>query len=259
MPEEDRPISMTDETVDCFNCGRANPEWAQVCRSCGVALRHGEARVVPAGRFPTDRNSLISLAAVIGTIVAALLLGLFVSGLNPTNPPVATEPSASASASASAGATPVATATPTEEPSVAATESATASVSVAPSASEPPAALPGTIVFGSELDGDRQIVEPVDTFTPGVAFAHSITSTEPFGAATLGEQIVRLNEDGSEGDQLVAADGNQLTVNPEATSAGFVAGDSANFVRDWGPGAYEMRVYVGETLIARGSFRLAEG
>lgn len=252
MPEEDRPISMTDETVDCFNCGRANPEWAQVCRSCGVALRHGEARVVPAGRFPTDRNSLISLAAVIGTIVAALLLGLFVSGLNPTDPPLATEPSASARA------TPVATATPTEEPSVAATESAAASVSVAPSASEAPA-LPGTIVFGSELDGDRQIVEPVDTFTPGMAFAHSITSTQPFGAATLGEQIVRLNEDGSEGDQLVAADGNQLTVNPEATSAGFVAGDSANFVRDWGPGAYEMRVYVGETLIARGSFRLAEG
>ncbi len=257
MPEEDRPISMTDETVDCFNCGRANPEWAQVCRSCGVALRHGEARVVPAGRFPTDRNSLISLAAVIGTIVAALLLGLFVSGLNPTNPPVATEPSASASANANASA--VATATPTEEPSVAATESAAASVSVAPSASEAPAALPGNIVFGSELDGDRQIVEPVDTFTPGMAFAHSITSTEPFGAETLGEQIVRLNEDGSEGDQLVAADGNQLPVNPEATSASFVAGDSANFVRDWGPGAYEMRVYVGETLIARGSFRLAEG
>jgi hypothetical protein len=133
-----------------------------------------------------------------------------------------------------------------------------ASVSVAPSASEAPD-LPGTIVFGSELDGDRQIVEPVDTFTPGMAFAHSITSTEPFGAETIGEQIVRLNEDGSEGDQLVAADGNQLTVNPEATSAGFVAGDSADFVRDWGPGAYEMRVYVGETLIARGSFRLAEG
>ncbi|CAN5256557.1 hypothetical protein BH24CHL10_BH24CHL10_08010 [soil metagenome] len=109
---------MTDETVDCFNCGRVNPEWAQVCRSCGVALRHGEARVVPAGRFPTDRNSLISLAAVIGTIVAALLLGLFVSGLNPTNPPVATEPSASPSASA----TPVPNAKPTEEPSVAATE-----------------------------------------------------------------------------------------------------------------------------------------
>ncbi len=227
MREEDRPISMTDETVDCFNCGRANPEWAQVCRSCGVALRHGEARVVPAGRFPTDRDSLISLAAVIGTIVAALLLGLFVSGLNPTDPPVAAEPSPTA----------VSPATPTEEPSATQTESpaasasAATSVSVAPSASEAPD-LPGTIVFGSELDGDRQIIEPVDTFTPGMTFAHSITSTEPFGAATIGEQIVRLNDDGTEGDQLVAADGNQLTVNPEATSAGFVAGDSGNFVRD---------------------------
>ncbi len=181
MPEEDRLISMTDETVDCFNCGRANPEWAQACRSCGVALRHGEARVVPAGRFPTDRDSLISLAAVIGTIVAALLLGLFVSGLNPTDPPVAAEPSPTA----------VSPATPTEEPSAAQTESpdasasvaasasAATSASVAPSASEAPD-LPGTIVFGSELDGDRQIIEPVDTFTPGMTFAHSITSTEPF-------------------------------------------------------------------------------
>ena len=44
-----------DETVDCFNCGRANPEWAQVCRSCGVALRHGEERVVPTGIPRMDR------------------------------------------------------------------------------------------------------------------------------------------------------------------------------------------------------------
>jgi len=246
MPEEDRPIPMTDETVDCFNCGRANPEWAQVCRSCGVALRHGEARVVPAGRFPTDRDSLISLGAVIGTIVAALLLGLFVSGLNPTGPLVAVETSP----------TPIATATPTEKPSIA--PSASASESVAPTAAPTPA-LPGTVVFGTELNGDRQVVDPVETFTPGMIFAHSITSTAPFGAATIGEQIVRLNDDGTEGDQLVAADGNQLTVNPESKTAGFVAGDAANFVRDWGRGAYEMRIYVGETLIARGSFRLAEG
>ncbi len=246
MPEEDRPIPMTDETVDCFNCGRANPEWAQVCRSCGVALRHGEARVAPAGRFPTDRDSLISLGAVIGTIVAALLLGLFVSGLNPTGPLVAVETSP----------TPIATATPTEKPSLA--PSASASESVEPTAVPTPA-LPGAVVFGTELNGDRQVVDPVETFTPGMLFAHSITSTAPFGRALIGEQIVRLNDDGTEGDQLVAADGNQLPVNPESKTAGFVAGDAANFVRDWGPGAYEMRIYVGETLIARGSFRLAEG
>ena len=245
MPQEDPPDPMTEETVDCFNCGRANPEWAQVCRSCGVALRHGETRVVPTGRFPADRDSLISIAAVVGTIIGALLLGLFVSGLNPIDPSVgATEPTPTATA----------TATPTVAPSVAA--SASESVEPTPAPTPP---LPGTVVFGSELNAERQIVEPVETFTPGTVFAHSITTTEPFGAANIGEQIVRLNEDGTEGDELVAAAGNQLGVNPEGTTAGFVAGDAAGFVADWGPGIYEMRIYVGETLIARGQFRLAEG
>jgi hypothetical protein len=92
-----------------------------------------------------------------------------------------------------------------------------------------------------------------------MTFAHSIATTEPFGAATIGEGVVRLNDDGSEGEQIVDPAGNQLGVNPEGTTAGFVAGDAANFVRDWGPGLYEMRIYVGETLIARGQFRLAEG
>ena len=59
--------------------GRANPEWAQVCRSCGVALRQGEARIAPTGRFPTDQASLISIGAVIGTILLAVLLGLGLS------------------------------------------------------------------------------------------------------------------------------------------------------------------------------------
>jgi hypothetical protein len=234
---------MTDETVDCFNCGRANPEWAQVCRSCGVALRHGESRIVPTGRFPTDRDSAISIAAVIGTIIGALLLGLFVSSLNPTEPEVG-EATPSPSPSVIVSAT----------PSVA----ASASESVAPTPTPTPA-LPGTVVFGTELDANNQVVEPVETFTPGMVFAHSISTTAPFGAATIGEEIVRVNEDGTAGDQLVAPGGNQLSVNPEATTAGFVATDAANFVRDWGAGTYEMRVYVGETLIARGQFRLAEG
>jgi hypothetical protein len=237
---------MTDETVDCFNCGRANPEWAQVCRSCGVALRHGEARIVPSGRYPTDRDSLISLLAVIGTILGALLLGLFVSNLNPIDSPTV---------GAGPSPTPTATATPTEAASVAPSASASAAA-VAPS---PTPALPGTVVFGTELDADKQVVEPIDTFTPGMVFAHSISTTEPFGAATIGEQVVRINEDGSAGDEIVAAAGNQLSVDPAATTAGFAAGDAANFVRDWGAGLYEMRIYVGETLIASGQFRLAEG
>ncbi len=233
---------MTDETIDCFNCGRANPEWAQVCRSCGVALRHGQERIVPSGRLPTDQDSIISIAAVIGTILLAVVLGLFVSNLNPTDPTVGLD----------ASPTPSPTATP--EP----TPTASASVSVAPSVSAAPA-LPGAVVFGTTLDANNQVVDPVETFTPGMVFAHSITNNAPFGAAFLGEQVLRINEDGTDGDTLVAAPQNQLSVDPAAASAGFVAGNSANFVSSWGPGLYEMRVFVGETLIARGQFRLAEG
>ena len=239
---------MTDETVDCFNCGRANPEWAQVCRSCGVALRHGEERIVPSGRYPTDRDSLISIVAVIGTIALAVVLGLFGSNLNPTEPGVSGGdlPTPSPTQSASP--------TPTEEPSVAPSVAA----SVAPSVSTAPE-LTGTVVFGTTLDGNNQVTDPTETFTPGMTFAHSITNSAPFGVPTLGEQVLRINDDGSDGDTIVDAPQNQLNVDPAASSAGFVAGDAANFIRSWGPGLYEMRVFIGETLIARGQFRLAEG
>lgn len=235
---------MTDETVDCFNCGRANPEWAQVCRSCGVALRHGQERIVAAGRVPTDQDSIISIVAVIGTIALAVLLGLFVSNLNPTEPTVGGDTSPS----------PTASEPPAEEPSVA----ASASASVAPSVSASPA-LPGSLVFGTSLDANRQVVDPTETFTPGMTFAHSIAHNAPFGTASLGEQVLRINEDGTDGDTLVDATQNQLAVDPAASSAGFVAGDAATFIRSWGPGLYEMRVFIGDVLIARGQFRLAEG
>lgn len=234
---------MTGEIIECFNCGRDNPEWAQVCRSCGVALRHGEARIVPAGRLPTDRDSLISIGAVLGTILAALVIGLFVSGLNPTEPTVGF-----ATPTPSATPTPVVTATP-EPTEVIATEAPTPT----------PVPLPATVVFGSELGANRQVINPVETFTPGTVFAHSISSTQPFGAPLIGEEVVRLNEDGTDGDTIVNRAQNQLGVDPAATVAGFVAGDAANFVRDWGPGQYVMRIYVGDTLIAEGTFRLAEG
>ena len=240
---------MTDETVDCFNCGRANPEWAQVCRSCGVVLRHGEARIAPAGRFPTDRDSLVSMAAVVGTIVVAVLLGLFISNLNPTEPTVGEQPS------------PTATPSPDPEPEpppasgpVASTDAPAASPSATP-------ALPASIVFGTELNADNQVVEPVETFTPGMTFAHSITSTEPFGADVIGEEVVRVLDDGTT-EVVVSHTGenpNVLNVNPEATSVGFVGPDASVFIRSWGPGLYQMRVYIGETVIARKAFRLAEG
>lgn len=234
---------MTDEIVDCFNCGSSNPEWAQVCRSCGVVLRHGEARVMPTGRVPTDRDSLVSIGAVVGTILLALLVGLFVSNLNPTDPSVG-------QASPSPSTTPEPTIEPTVEPAATGTPVPT------PIATP---ALPGAVVFGTQLDGNRQVVDPVETFTPGMTFAHSIINATPFGVPTIGEQVVRLNDDGTEGEEVVAFAGNQLRVDPASTTAGYVGPDASAFLQSWGPGLYEMRIYVGETLISRGQFRLAEG
>lgn len=233
---------MTDETVECFNCGRANPEWAQVCRSCGVALRHGQVRVVPTGRVPTDRDSLISIGAVLGTILAALIIGLFVSGLNPTEPTVGfatPSPSPTLEPTAVPSETPIPTEAPTPVPT--------------------PVPLLATVTFGTELGANRQVVNPVETFTPGMTFAHSISSSEPFGVSTIGEEVTRLNEDGTDGDTIVNPAQNQLPVDPAATVVGFVAGDAANFVRDWGPGQYVFRIFAGDTLIAEGTFRLADG
>lgn len=232
---------MTGDTVECFNCGRPNPSWAQVCRSCGVPLRHGVTSTVPAGRFPTDRDSLISMGAVIATIIVAVIVGLIAANLNPTDPTVGIGPSPTPSP------TPVPTPSSTPAPSVLPTETPV-----------PTPALPGTLAFGSGLDANRQATGVTDTFTPGTTFAHSITMSQPFGVGQIGEQVVRVLDDGTE-QEVVAAAGNQLLVDPTSTVAGYVAGDAANFVRDWGPGTYEMRVYRGNELIARGSFRLAEG
>jgi hypothetical protein len=236
---------MTGETVECFNCGRPNPEWAQVCRSCGVPLRHGVASSVPEGRLPTDPTSLISIGAVIATIVGAIVLGLFVANLNPTDP-------------SQIGVRPSATSSPTVNP--------VPSVSVAPSVSAPPASatpvatptLVGSIAFGTGIDGSGQITGATDTFTPGVYFAHVITMTEAFGVAAVGEQVVKVAEDGTE-TEVVAAAGNSLHVDPASTSGGIVCCLARELINELGPGNFILRVYRGDELIAEGAFVFAEG
>jgi hypothetical protein len=234
---------MTDATVECFNCGRPNPEWAQVCRTCGVPLRHGAARTAPSGRVPTDRDSLTSIGAVVGTILAAVLIGFVLSNLNPTSPTVGF-----------ATPTPIPTEEPTPEPSAPATPAGTPVVTPAPTP-----ALPGTVTFGTGIDAERNVTGATDTFTPGTTFAHAIAMSEPFGVAEVGEGVVRLNEDGTDNEVVVDYHNNTLGVDPTASKAGFTCCDAAGFVRDWGAGLYEMRVYRGDELIARGQFRLAEG
>ena len=232
---------MTDETVDCFNCGRANPEWAQVCRSCGVALRHGEARVTPTGPFPTDQSSLVSLAAVIGTILAAVLIGLFVAGLNPTGPTVGqTSPTPVPTQSAELTPEPTVEPVPSDTPS--------------PTPVATPA-LPATMAFGTELDDNRQVVTPVDTFLPGAAFAYSVTMPGGFGADAIENEIIKLSGE----SETVVLPRQSVGVSPEAETFGYVVGTAGDFLGQWGPGEFEWRVYAGGELIARGPFRFAEG
>ncbi len=236
---------MTDESVDCFNCGRSNPEWAQVCRSCGVPLRHGADVVAPTGRFPTDRGSLTSIGAVIGTILLAVLLGIFLSTLNPVDPTVGQNvvtptPSATAEPSASASETPIPTETPVPTPT----------------ATPGPA---GTVTFGEGLDGNDQVVTPVETFTPGMTFAHSISVPQPFGVSAIGEQVLRIDEASGAEEEVDRAFDNQLSVAPDATSVGFEIPASNLFAAYELPGLYEIRVFAGDTLIAVGRFRLSEG
>ena len=228
---------MTEETVDCFNCGRANPEWAQVCRSCGVALRHGEARIVPAGPFPTDQTSLISIGAVVGTILAAVLIGLFVSGLNTTDPTVGQ-------------------ATPTPSPSVEPSLEPSVEPSVEPSIEPTPVPTPelrGTLAFGTGLDNAGAVTGATDTFTPGVNFAYALTIPGGLGATPMRNEISRTS------DPAEVVQDDELTIDPADELIGYNLGSAAGFVQDWGPGEYIWRVYLGDELVAEAPFRLSEG
>lgn len=232
---------MTDETIDCFNCGRANPEWAQVCRSCGVALRHGVEPVAPGTRFPTDRDSLVSIGAVIGTILLAVLLGYFLSNLGRDD-----SPSVAADPSPSVEPRPSRTAAPTEEPPA---------PTVTASPSPTPVPLPGTLTFGTALADNLEISEPADTFTPGMNFGYSVTMPDGFGAEAIQNEVVRIQE----GERPVVLPKEAVGVAPDATTFGYVLGPADTFIDAWGAGQYEWRVFIGDELVARGRFRLAEG
>ena len=153
---------MTGESVECFNCGRPNPAWAQVCRSCGVPLVAARGDGAPSGPFPTDQASLVSMGAAVAAILVAVLFGVIFSNLNPTNPTVGfATPVPSPSGSFVIG------------PSFSPGPSAPVAATTTP---VPTPALPGTITFGTVLDGaTRTVSQPTDQFTPQAgAFAHSI-------------------------------------------------------------------------------------
>jgi hypothetical protein len=235
---------MTGDTVECYNCGRANPAWAQVCRSCGVPLRPGSASLANAGPIPRDRDSLISIGAGLAAILGAVIVGLILSGMIPD-----------------AGAVPEKTATPSPTPSASALPSL--EESLAPSVEPTPVPTPaliGTVTFGTGIDSStRQATGQTDTFGSGSAFCHSVALTEPFGVTSIQEEVVKVQADGSLTVVQPRA-GSNLKVNPNTQIAGFCAPDTRALINGWGEGDFILRDYRNPDtpeLIAEGSFTLA--
>jgi hypothetical protein len=232
---------MSGDTVECFNCGRANPSWAQVCRSCGVPIKAVAARSGPQPAIPTDQDSLISIGAAVGSIVVAIGLGLFLSGIIPDAPPIL-EPSPSASASLFPG--PSGSFLPSSAPSG--------------ETPVPSVVLPGTVSFGLGLNRTtREVVNPTDTFGPGQVFAHSIKLPGPFGVNQIQEEVIRIEEGGAL-TVVQQREGSNLQVNPDAQVAGYSVNTNGliSGPGSWGPGNYILRVYRGVELIAEGRFTL---
>jgi hypothetical protein len=233
----------TGDSVECFNCGRANPSWAQVCRSCGVPLRSAAARTQPTGPLPTDRDSLISIGAGVGSILLAVILGVLLSGIIPEAEPVAED-------------------TPSPEPSRTPIASSSAAgsgplSSLGPSAEATPALI-GSVTFGLGINElSREVIDQTDTFGPGTRFCHSVAMTEAFGVNRIQEEILRVADDGTV-TVVQERQAANLTVNPAALIAGFCANSSA-LISAWGPGTYLLRDYRNEEtpeLIAEGRFTL---
>lgn len=230
---------MTGESIECFNCGQSNPPWAQVCRSCGVGLRPSAARA-SGERFPTDRDSLISIGAVIGTMVLAVVIGLFIANMNPSVPTVGLVTPTPEPTATPAATTPEPTPVPTEEPPPEETPA-------------PEPELRGTLTFGTALAQDRTVSSPADTFTPGTTFVYSLSVPGGIGGDQIRNEISRTSEPAAVVlDDPVGVDG-------AAEVVGYNLGDAGGFIREWGAGEYVWRIYVGDELVAEAPFRFAEG
>ncbi len=244
---------MAEGSVECANCGRANPAWATVCRSCGAQMHQtGTAEASTSttamnrSMAGVDQGSLLAICGALATNVAAIIIGLLVGGILPPAPPIAVAtPTPNPSAS-------------TPEPTPAATPDPSASVGSPGPSTTPGPVLPGTLTFGLGLNAETQrVTNPTDTFAPGTTFAHSVELTEPFGVTQIGEGVARINDDGSE-TLIINQNDNVITgIDPGATVDGFTVQTNA-LLDALGAGRFVMRVYRGSELLAQGIFTLAE-
>jgi hypothetical protein len=206
-------------------------------------MRSAGVRTQPTGPIPTDRDSLISVAAGLGSIALAVIIGIMLSGIIPEAPLVVAD-------------------TPTPEASVQPEPSTSFLPSALPSAGTPtPAPTPallGTVTFGLGLNqSTREVIDVTDTFGPGTRFCHSIGISEPFGVAQIQEEVLRVAGDGSL-TVVQERQGSNLTVNPNGQVAGFCA-NANGLITGWGPGSYVLRDYRNADtpqLIAEGRFTL---
>jgi hypothetical protein len=240
---------MTGDTVDCFNCGRSNPSWAQVCRSCGVPMRPGGAGAAPpTGPIPTDRDSILSISAALGTMVLAIVLGFLLSGMLPEAAAVIE--------------------TPSPQPSATVVPSPSSGPSATPETTPKPKPLAGRVTFGFGLNQSTNgIIDASDTFARGENFCHSVKlRAGRFHVANLQEEILKVQDDGS----LTVVQRRQdakLPIDPDATRVGFCAPadaliDGAAGTEGWGTGRFVLRDYRvrgnGPELLAQGRFTLTE-
>jgi hypothetical protein len=240
---------MTGDSVECFNCGRTNPSWAQVCRSCGVPMRAGGAGArPPSGPLPTDHDSLISMGAGLGTIGLAIVFGLLLSGMLPEAAAVIE--------------------TPTPEPSVSVLPSASSEASATPEpTAKPTPELIGTVKFGFALNqSTREAIDLTSTFALGDSFCHSISLPEPFGVSTIQEEILKLRGDRSPKIVQRRQQGTMPPIDAGAKIVGF-CNSTQNLINGvggsggWGTGKFLLRAYRdsgGPELLAQGRFTLTE-
>ena len=239
---------MTGDSIECFNCGRSNPSWAQVCRSCGVPMRPGGAGArPPSGPFPTDRNSLLSIGAALATMGLAILFGLLLSSMLPAAEPVI------------ATATPQPTATLLPSPSGAATASAEPTP-------EPTPELIGTMTLGfGRNQSTDEVIDISDTFGHGDSFCHAISLPEPFGVDTYQEEVLKVRPNGD----LRIVQRRQIGTLPVDPAASIVSWcNPADLLIDgisgsdgWGLGEFVLRAYRrsgGLELLAEGRFTLVD-
>jgi hypothetical protein len=242
---------MTGDSVECFNCGRSNPSWAQVCRSCGVPMRPGGAGArPPSGPFPTDRDSLVSIGAALGTMAVAILIGLLLSGMLPEAAAVID--------------------TPTPQPSVSVLPSGSGAATPSAEESAPPEKLPGKIALGYGLNrSTMHVTNPSHSFARGQSFCHSVSLPTRFNVSKLHEEILKVEDNG---DLTVVQrrggkDGVVGPIDPNARVVGFCAQadwliDGVGDTEGWGTGNFLLRDYRvrgnGPELLAQHRFTLTD-